>query len=424
MESIIPVLVADAPDALTELCGVNLLERLLRILQRLGFRRAIVFSSTDVIGAELSKRSWPREEITAQLVPSATKPLTARLILEHCDASRFLIVPANVYCDGRLLAALCVNDLPAALIDSNPPQFARHLVRNPCGPALVTTEFLTACSSTVPFFDELKNKIDNGMISTVDVAAADDYIGSMRRHVRPFCFRAPRAQDRRMAERIILDSAQNGTLDFPAYVHAPIETAIVSRLCRTRITPNQITIAGFVIGCGATTAFVLGRVGLGLVAALIFGVVDGLDGKLSRVKVETTKRGEWEHHVDTFVENSWWAAIAFHLWQAGQLPSAFYFLALLIGSHVLDGFGKRRAHRATGRRLDDVAPFDRAFRLIAARRNVYIWILTFGFLLNALPQTYVFICGWAALTAVVHLLRSAWICNASRRRVVLTAGVL
>jgi hypothetical protein len=112
------------------------------------------------------------------------------------------------------------------------------------------------------------------------------------------------------------------------------------------------------------------------------------------------------------------------LWQAGQLPSAFYFLALLIVSHVLDGFGKRRAHRATGRRLDDVAPFDRAFRLIAARRNIYVWILACGFLLGAFPQTYVFICCWAAFTAVVHLLRSAWICNASRRRVVLTARVL
>jgi phosphatidylglycerophosphate synthase len=425
MQNILPILIADAPEALTGLCGVNLLERLLRILQRLGFRRAIVFSSTpDVIGAELSKRSWPRGEITAELAPGAGKPITARLILGYGGASRLLIVPANVYCDSRLLAALCASDSPAALIDSNPPQFARHLVRNPCGPALATTEFLSACSGTVPFFEEFKNKIDNGMISTVDAAAVDDYIGSMRRHVRPFCFRAPRAQDRRLAQRIILDSAQNGTLDFPAYVHAPIETAIVSRLCRTRITPNQITIAGFVIGCGATAAFVLGRVGLGILAALIFGVVDGLDGKLSRVKVETTKRGEWEHHVDTFVENSWWAAIAFHLWQAGQLPSAFYFLALLIVSHVLNGFAKRRARRATGRQLDDVARFDRAFRLIAARRNVYIWILAFGFLLNALPQTYVFICGWAALTAVVHLLRSAWICNASRRRVVLTARVL
>ena len=150
----------------------------------------------------------------------------------------------------------------------------------------------------------------------------------------------------------------------------------------------------------------------------VFGVVDGLDGKLSRVKVETTKRGEWEHHVDSFVENSWWAAIAFHLWQVGQLPSAFYFLALLIGSHVLDGFGKRRAHRATGRRLDDVAPFDRAFRLIAARRNIYVWVLAGGFLLGAFPQSYVIICGWAAVTAAVHVMRSVWICNALGSRVV------
>jgi phosphatidylglycerophosphate synthase len=425
MENILPIVIADAPEALTELCGVNLLERLLRILQRLGFRRAIVFSSTpEIIGAELAKRSWARQQITTQLVPTAAKPVTAHRVLEQGQTAHFLLVPANVYCDGRLLAALSARNSPTVLVDSNPPQFVQHLIPNPSGPALVTRDFLLACSDSAPVFEELKQKIDAGEIDAVDAAKVDDYIVSMRRHVRPLCFSATSAQDRRLAQRIILDSAQNGTLDFPAYVHAPIETAIVSRLCRTRITPNQITIAGLVIGCGATAAFVLGRVGLGILAALIFGVVDGLDGKFSRVKVETTKRGEWEHHVDTFVENSWWAAIAFHLWQVGQPPSAFYFLALLIGSHVLNGFAKRRARAATGRLLDDVGSFDRGFRLIAARRNIYIWVLAFGFLLNALPQTYVFICGWAALTAVVHLLRSAWICNASQRRVVLTARVL
>ena len=61
MENILPIIIADAPEALTELCGVNLLERLLRILQRLGFRSAIVFSTTpEIIGAELAKRSWAR----------------------------------------------------------------------------------------------------------------------------------------------------------------------------------------------------------------------------------------------------------------------------------------------------------------------------------------------------------------------------
>jgi phosphatidylglycerophosphate synthase len=419
MQNILPILIADAPEALIELCGVNLLERLLRILQRLGFRRAIVFSTTpETVGAELAKRSWPREHITADLVSSATQPLTAERLLEQTPADCFLIVPANIYCDGRLLAALCAEDSPVALVDSNPPEFARHLIRNPCGPALITRDFLFGLSPTAPFLNELTRISDHARIDTVDAAKEDDYIVSMRRHVRPVCFRVPREHDRRLTERVILDSAQKGTLDLPAYLHAPIETGIISLLCKTRITPNQITIAGLIIGCTATAAFTVGQVGLGILAALIFGIVDGLDGKQSRVKIETTERGKWEHHLDYVIENSWWAAIAFHLWRTGQLPNVFYFFVLLVASHLLDEFAKRRVKMAKGRLLDDITPFDRAFRLIAARRNVYVWMLACGFLSGIFPQSYAFICGWAAFSTAVHLLRAIWICNASARRVI------
>jgi len=283
---------------------------------------------------------------------------------------------------------------------------------------LVTRDFLFALSPAAPFFKELKNKTDNRKIDTVDAAAEDDYIVTMRRRVRPVCFPAPPEQNRRVAERIILDSAQNGTLDLPAYFHAPIETGIISLLCKTRITPNQITIAGFIIGGGTTAAFAVGRVGLGILAALIFGIVDGLDGKQSRVKIEMTERGKWEHYLDYLIENSWWAAIAFHLWRSGQFPNVFYFFALLIGSHLLDEFAKRRAKMAKGRLLDDVTPFDRAFRLIAARRNVYVWMLAGGFLLDAFPQSYAIVCGWAAFSATVHLVPSIWICDSAVRRFV------
>jgi phosphatidylglycerophosphate synthase len=419
MEKTLPILVADAPGALIELCGVNLLERLLRILQRLGFRRAIVFSTTPkIVGTELAKRSWAREQITVHLASGAIGPLTPQLVLEQSPPERFLIVPANIYCDTRLLDALCAKDSSAALVDSNPPEFAQSLIRNPCGPALVTKEFLFALLPDAPFFAELKAKLDSRKIDIVDAAEEDDYIVSMRRRVRPVCFPAPLEQNRRLAERIILDSAQKGTLDLPAYFHAPIETGIISLLCKTRITPNQITIAGFIIGCSATAAFALGRIGLGILAALIFGLVDGLDGKQSRIKIEMTERGKWEHHLDYLIENSWWAAIAFDLWRSGQFPNVFYFLALLIGSHLLDEFAKRRAKMAKGRLLDDVAPFDRAFRLIAARRNVYVWILACGFLLDVFAQSYAVICGWAAFSAAVHLVRSIWICDSAVRRFV------
>jgi phosphatidylglycerophosphate synthase len=419
MEKILPILIADAPEALTKLCGVNLLERLFRILQRLGFRSAIVFSTTpEIIGAELAKRSWARQQIIGHLASGRIGPLTSQLVLDQSASERFLIVPANIYCDARLLVALCAKQSPAALVDSDPPEFAQFLIRNPCGPALVTRDFLSELSPAAPFFEELKKKIDNREIDIVNAAEENDYIVSMRRHVRPLCFPAPPEEKRRLAERVILDSAQNGTLDLPAYIHGPIETALISLLCKTRITPNQITIGGFIIGCSATAAFALGRVGLGILAALIFGIVDGLDGKQARVKIETTEHGKWEHHLDFFIENSWWAAIAFQLWRSGQFPNAFYFLALLVGSRLLYEFAQRGAKMAKGRLLDDVTPFDRAFRLIAARRNVYVWILACGFLLGAFPQSYAIICGWAAISGAVHLARSIWICDGSVRRFV------
>jgi phosphatidylglycerophosphate synthase len=418
MENILPILIADAPEALTQLCGVNLLERLLRILQRLGFRSAIVFSATsEIIGAELAKRSWARQQIIVHLASGRIGPLTSKLILDQSASERFLIVPANIYCDARLLASLCAKQAPAALVDSDPPEFAKSLIRNPCGPAMVTRDFLFTLSSA-PFFEELKKKIDNREIAIIDAAEEADYIVNMRRRVRPVCFSAPSAQNRRVVERVILDSAQNGTLDLPAHIHGPIETAIISLLCKTRITPNQITIGGLIIGCIATAAFAVGRVGLGILAALIFGIVDGLDGKQARVKIETTKRGKWEHYLDYFVENSWWAAIAFQLWRSGQFPNAFYFFALLVGSRLVHELAKRPVKMAKGRLLDDVAPFDRAFRLIAARRNVYIWILACGFLLGVFPQSYAVICGWAAFSAAVHLARSIWICHGAVGRFV------
>ena len=105
MESVLPILVADAPEALVELCGVNLLERLLRILQRLGFRRAIVLSTTpEIVGTEVAKRSWAREKVTVHVVSHASGTVTPHLVLVQDQFASFLIVPANVYCDARLLA--------------------------------------------------------------------------------------------------------------------------------------------------------------------------------------------------------------------------------------------------------------------------------------------------------------------------------
>lgn len=426
------VLLADAPEALVELCGVTLLERLLRILQRLGFQRAVVVSATsNALSGELAKPSWARRQLIVDLVPRAVgveAAVRSRILSESSGATalaaasattpeRWLIIPAGIYCDARLLAALCDKNAPAVLVDSNPPEFARPLIDNFtqttcgrfCGPALLTKNSASTFSPSAPFFEQLKEWIDNRKIDVVDAATEPDYVVSMRRHLRPLCFAAPSPNNRHVAEMLVLDTAQNGTLDIPGYVHAPIENWIVSWLCRTRITPNQVTVLSFLIGGIATVLFAMGHLWVGTLIALLFGVLDGVDGKLARVKIETTKRGNWEHQLDYLIENSWWAALAFHLWRSGQSLNAFFLFALLIVSDLVDRFAKRQAKIATGRQLDDVSRFDRAFRLIAGRRNIYVWILATGLLLGVAGQAYAAICVWAGVTAAVHLLRCLWI---------------
>jgi CDP-alcohol phosphatidyltransferase len=83
----------------------------------------------------------------------------------------------------------------------------------------------------------------------------------------------------------------SGVLDFPALVHAPIEKWLASHLCRTSITPNQITLGTRVLGFSVTVLYTLGYLWAGALLALIIGVLDGVDGKLAHLKVQMTKAG-------------------------------------------------------------------------------------------------------------------------------------
>jgi choline kinase len=98
------VLTADAPASLTEVCGISLLERWLRILQRLGFREAMILSSTpDVIEAHVARAAWARAKINAT-VQRHDGDVSARQLTTLGD--KLLLARADSYCDPRLLEAL------------------------------------------------------------------------------------------------------------------------------------------------------------------------------------------------------------------------------------------------------------------------------------------------------------------------------
>ncbi len=414
------IILADSPGALAELCGISTIERLLRTLQRCGIERATVLSSTpEPIAQELARPSWPRAQLDLTLRTRPDGAVRIEQIVDilprDCGASQlFLVIPADSVFDPRLVRLLVEQDAPAALVDSGVrPRIEALIASAPdtargklCGPALLQYDWASTQNGFLE--DALREGLEQGNLAALDVSAQLLYYVSMRRKLRPFWFPAPSPSNRKLAKRVLFDSIQKGTLDIPAWFHAPIETFLVSRLCKTPITPNQLTLFCNVVAWTVTILLATGQLAWGIALALVVGVLDGLDGKQARIKVETTKAGKIEHWFDAFFEISWWIALAWHFQVSGQLPGAFHYLLLLLVAEAVDGLAKASVYLTTGKVIDELGAFERLVRLVGGRRNVYVWILAIGFLLGAPAKAFIVMAWLQVATAAVHLPRATW----------------
>ena len=402
------LILADAPDAFVELFGISMLERLLRIAQRLGFREALVLSKTpDVIAAHLAKPSWARAELALNFRRRETDPVLIRDVAP--GAEHILLVSAGFYYDARLLRVLSERGATTLLVDSVPPPESLPLWKSKGadfrGAALLTRDWLGQRDYDVSLLDQLSSDAGAKRIQVCDAAKEPTYVTALRKHVRPVFFPAPTPQLVPLAEKFPRDVAQNGVLDFPGFFDSPIEDRIVKRLCRSSIRPNQVTFVTMLVGLAVTALFATGRLWWGVALAYVIEVLDGVDGKLARIRVETTAAGEWEHEVDYAIELSWWTALAFHFYAAG-LRNAYWLLGLYFVSDLFDRLAKRAVKKKVGRNLDDVSNFDRFVRCIGARRNINIWILIAALALGDARHGFILVCWWMAATAGVHLLRA------------------
>jgi 1L-myo-inositol 1-phosphate cytidylyltransferase / CDP-L-myo-inositol myo-inositolphosphotransferase len=419
------IVLNDGSAPLTELCGISVLERLLRTLQRCGIRRATVLTNPPGLLAEhLARPSWARAELKIEIREHSSEFVTVTDIADAwpAGADAALVVRADVVFDVRLIRRLIGEVGNRAMIDSAVPAEMTPLVVSAsntnsgtiCGAAVLKREWLSTQSGR--FEEALLNALDDGAVAQLDVAAQPVYDSTLRRKLRPFWFVAPSLLTKKSAERILLESTQKGALDIPAWLHAPIEKFLVSYLCRTSITPNQLTIFCNVVAWMATILFATGHLASGIVIALIVGVLDGLDGKQARLKVETTKRGKLEHWFDGIFEWSWWTALAYQFQISGQLPGAFHYWLLLAVAEAIDAIAKGAVLFKTGKLIDELNTFERIVRLVGGRRNIYVWILAIGILFGAPAKAFVAMIWLEAITAAVHLPHAAFTVYKARQR--------
>jgi len=255
--------------------------------------------------------------------------------------------------------------------------------------------------------DGIAKAAKNGDAQIFDITQIDTYIPSMRKEIKPFCIDIETKEDLIKAKRLLIENACKGRNDLLAtYLNKPIENFIVSILVNTQITPNQVTILTNMVAYASTFLFLKGHLLFASLLTFIVSFMDGVDGKLSRVKIASLNIGKMEHAFDFLFEHSWYIALAIYLSKAHGVSAILLctFILLFDGfSHYCEqAFGKAIKDRP----LVDYGRIERLFRKFDGRKNSYIIFILIGILVNAPFCSLVVIFVWSLVSAIFYSSRT------------------
>lgn len=213
------------------------------------------------------------------------------------------------------------------------------------------------------------------------------------------------ADNVRAVEARTFAGAYKGVTDLVTKYWWPVPARIVTGWCAVSgLRPNHVTFAGFLLVIAAFWLFWEGHFGWGLVCGWIMTFLDTVDGKLARVTLTSSKIGNiFDHGVDLIHPPFWWFAWYVGCQQIGHpVPYPELSMAIILGGYVVQRAIEGIFMRLYGFHVHSWRPFDSFFRLITARRNPNLLILTPAALVLR-PEIGLFLVAvWTALSLAVH----------------------
>jgi len=165
------------------------------------------------------------------------------------------------------------------------------------------------------------------------------------------------------------------------------------RLARTRITPNQVTIANTCVGLTCALMFAIPSYGWRLLASILFlasTTIDGIDGELARLQMRET---EWGGRLDVITDNivhvAIFAGIFVGAYRASTNRIFLWLLPIQLGGFALAALSTLLALRTQGpqaekwiEQVERISGRDFAYLLIGFalfnRLQWFCWGTTFG----------------------------------------------
>ena len=234
---------------------------------------------------------------------------------------------------------------------------------------------------------------------------AGNYNSALRKREPPVLERLT-AANRVAVEKRLFQGSYKGVTDLVTKYVWPPPARVVTRWCaNAKITPNMVTFAGLLLTIAAFYLFWTGQFAAGLVAAWIMTFLDTVDGKLARVTLTSSKIGNvFDHGIDLIHPPFWWWAWLVGAQQALGLtvPHANLLLAVVVGGYVLQRVEEGIFLGLFKVEMHAWRPFDSFFRLITARRNPNLILLTVSALAGRPDLGFVAIAAWTAVCLIVH----------------------
>ncbi len=232
----------------------------------------------------------------------------------------------------------------------------------------------------------------------------------MKKLDRPFVL--PVTAERRPAlEQLTFSGAYKGVTDLVTKWLWPVPAQWVTRWCvRMGMTANQVTAASLVLVIVAGVLFARGEFAWGLVAGWIMTFLDTVDGKLARVTITSTQFGNvFDHGIDLIHPPLWYFAwgvgLALDPPAIGGVPLAWIYWAILagyVGGRLCEGAFQLFIARFS---IFTWRPFDSWFRLVAARRNPNMIMLTVSLALGRPDLGLLAVAVWTVASMVLLLAR-------------------
>ncbi len=295
------------------------------------------------------------------------------------------------------------------------------ILKIPAGSADVFAAAHVVCGQAVEACEAIVNNITSPSLAGVKTETLETLSVSFQQRLLkfepPFVLPVTSVNNRAL-ERRLFDWSYKGVTDLVTKWAWPRPAQwVVGRCVRYGFRPNHVTIIGLLLVILAGFLFADGGYGWGLLAGWLMTFLDTVDGKLARVTVTSSKFGHYFDHIIDLIHPPIW----YILWGLGLGVSHFSFSGLsLVASFwlILAGYvGGRLVEGAFLAWLGKFGlfcwrPIDSYFRLITARRNPCLILLTAGVILGRPDWGLFAVTIWTVVTSIFLFVRLLMAVNA------------